>query len=207
MAERTMSETLYKFLNTDLTPCHGGTGKWRLNVTRRVRGTLVPCRHGIHAVRAKDLIWWIGPALFEFVAVGDEHLVEDKKLVFRAGKITRRIDTWNEKTQRLFAADCAEHIGPKDPRSIKAIRVARAYARGEATKKELEAARHGAYAAANAAAYAAAYAAANAAAYAAAAADAAAYAAAYGAAYGAARASERYWQSARLLDYIEGRAK
>jgi hypothetical protein len=128
---------------------------------------------------------------------------------------------------RLFACDCAgrvlplcEAAHPGDTRPRRAIEVARAYARGEATDEELEAARKGAAdaaavasdAAADAAAYAAyaaAYAAAqNAAAIATAAAQNAAAAAidaaidAY-AAIAAARA-ERQWQTARAALYVSG---
>lgn len=60
---------------------------------------------------------------------------------------------------RLFACDLAEHVlkiwvntYPEDNRPAEAIRVSRAYARGEATREELEAAKRAAAAAAAAAA-------------------------------------------------------
>jgi hypothetical protein len=102
---------------------------------------------------------------------------------------TRR-NMLSDKTARLFAVWCAREAikvsGWGDPRSLKAIEVAEAFAHGKAAKTELAAA-YAAAAAADAAAYAAAYAAA-AAAYAAAAA-AAAYAAAAAAAADAAAAA------------------
>jgi hypothetical protein len=85
-------------------------------------------------------------------------------------------------TRRLFACDCAEQALVRercagrepDPRSWRAIEVSRAYARGEATLEELEAAR--AEAAAGAAAGAAA----------------------------AAWEAEREWQLAHLVEMMDG---
>jgi hypothetical protein len=78
--------------------------------------------------------------------------------------ISRCLD---ERQQRLFACDCAERaltlVGSPDPRSVEAIRVARMYAAGDATKEQLAAARAAAWDAARAAAWDAAWAAARAA--------------------------------------------
>ena len=72
------------------------------------------------------------------------------------------IDDLTEQEQRLIAADFAERVlplfeadYPDDDRPRKAIDAARAYARGEITKKELDAAGAAAWAAAGAAAGAA----------------------------------------------------
>lgn len=67
---------------------------------------------------------------------------------------------------RHFAVACARLLGPTDPRSLKALEVAEAFADGKATKKELDEARYeawDAYYAAAARAARAAYAAARAA--------------------------------------------
>jgi len=104
---------------------------------------------------------------------------------------------------REFACDCAERVlplwdarYPDDARPRDCIAVARRYARGEATKKELDAGCAAAYAAADAFA--------SAAAYAAYAAMDAAYVAAYVAAYAAADAAEREreWQVERLREVL-----
>jgi hypothetical protein len=128
----------------------------------------------------------------------------------------------NKKDRRLFACDCAEHVlpiyekyYPDDSRPREAIETMRRYARGEATKEELEIANNAAYAAANAVADDAddAWAAANSAADAAAnnAASAAANAAwaaadaadaADAAARAAARDAEREWQLERVKCYL-----
>ena len=152
-----------------------------------------------------------------------------------------RPEILGERELRLFACDCAEHVAHlwKAPvgstwKPADAIAVARAFARGEATREELAAARAAARAAAwaawdaawaatgdaaRAAARAAAWAAAGDAARAAARAAAwdAARAAAWDAAWDArdagaaawnardaAGAAERKWQLDRLRDYLEG---
>ena len=102
------------------------------------------------------------------------------------------VEHWlDDRTLRLFAVWCAREAlslveGP-DPRSVEAVNVAEAYANGEATKEQLDAA---CYAAADAADYAAADTYAAYAAYAA-----AAVAAAY-AAHAAAAARKDFWYEA-----------
>jgi len=53
-------------------------------------------------------------------------------------------ENWNERIMRLFACDCAEHVlqfyeqkYPDDKRPRRAIEIARKFAKGEATQKEL----------------------------------------------------------------------
>ena len=70
----------------------------------------------------------------------------------------------DKQRQRLFACDCADRalvrIATPDPRSVAAVVVARRFANGDATVKELDAARYAAWTAAGGAAgYAAVYAA------------------------------------------------
>jgi hypothetical protein len=146
------------------------------------------------------------------------------KSVAEQARLIRKVETWNDKTLRLYAADCAERVlglyekqYPKNDRPRKAIQAARDFANGLINKDAADAAAD----AANAAAYTAANAAyaAKAAAYAAdAAADAAnadaadaasdaAYAAnaAYAAAYATgavAYAAEKTWQIERLKHYL-----
>ena len=129
-------------------------------------------------------------------------------------------------TLRLFSCRCARRALARqtaagravDPRSTRAVDIAEAYCRGEATAEELDAARSAALSAAHSADAVSAYAAAAAAAYAAAAAAAAAasaWYAAYSAALSraaaavsaadssAASADERAAQVADLLELIE----
>jgi hypothetical protein len=127
----------------------------------------------------------------------------------------------DDRQRRLLACDCAERALVReraagrepDERSWAAVRVARAYARGEATDEELAAARTVAWYAVWDAAWAAAWEAAWAAAWE------AAWAAAWDAAWAAARAAARYaageawaaawdaereWQLERALAYVRG---
>ena len=106
-----------------------------------------------------------------------------------------RTDLVSEKLMRLFAVWCARQVQHlmEDERSITAVNVAEAFANGEATREELDAARAAAWAAAGDAARAAAWAAAWAAA------GDAAWAAARAAAWAAARDA----QEKRLRDMVK----
>jgi len=200
--------TLYKWLNGRRS-IHGGSGEWRKGRWRSVRGLLVPCENGLHLCREQDLLSWVAPTLW--LAEHDGELVDcgDKVLVRRA-RVMGRLDGWNDRTARLFAADCAERVlpifekeRPNDDRPRLAIQAARDYANGMIG----DAARDAAWAAARDAAWDAARDAAWAAAWDAAwaAARAAARDAARAAARDAARDAEREWQTAQLLDYAHGR--
>jgi hypothetical protein len=144
--------TYYKVLDADQRSMHGGTGKWTVGRWRSVRGDLVPCERGLHLCRPQDLLYWIGPVIWE-VEVEGEVIEAGDKVVARKARIVRKVEAWNERTARLFAADCAEdvlHLVPEPQRAICAdtIAVARRYANGEATKADLTAARAAAGAAA-----------------------------------------------------------
>ena len=96
----------------DDSSCHGGTGRTgRKYRWRSVRGHLVPCQHGLHLVTRDQIVGWRGPVIGrpkldgEVIAAGD-------KVVARRARVVRRLDTWNERTARLFAADCAERVLP-----------------------------------------------------------------------------------------------
>ena len=191
-----------KFLTAD------GTGPyskfaWPIGEWVEVEGDLVMCEHGIHVCTHAQLIGWIN-ARCHPVDIRGEVLTGDDKLCVRAAKIGPALPTWNDATQRLFAADCAERVLPiyerdrDDPRPRQAIDTARRFARGEATREELSAA----WAAAWAAAWDAARDAERAAAWA------AAMDAAWDAAWAAARAAawdaENQWQSAHLVKILRG---
>jgi hypothetical protein len=195
-----------------------------------VEGELEPCVNGYHVVTLEQLPDWLGERIFE-VEVGKEILPDDDKSVVRTCRLTRECTGWNERTARLFACDCAEHVlslyeakYPDDDRPRKAIEVARRYAEGTATREALAAARAAAWAAAGsvwdaaveelavarAAAWDAAWDAAEAAEGAAGAAALAAEGAAGAAALAAVRAAawdawaaEQQWQAARLEEILE----
>ena len=230
-------QTLFKVTAEDGSSCHGGRGTWSLPTrnadgtwtpgrAREVSGPLVPCENGLHLCRGDQLPLWLGPRIS--VAEYDTRepaLDPGDKIVVTRARLPRGTP-WDERIARHFACDCAERALARaarpDPRSVEAVRVARAYAEGRATLAEMDAAwgeaRDAAASvacpsAAAAASWAAAWAAAAnlAAAHAAAAAwaaarfaAAAARDAAWGEARDAAMAAEREYQTDRLLHYLNG---
>ena len=120
--------------------------KWpkRLGAWVSVEGPLMECVHGIHVARGEaELLEHLDSEVFEVEARGD-YLESDTKGVYREVRLVRRVDTLNDRTLRLFAADCAERplarAGEPDVRSVEAVRVARLFARGEAGREEMAAA-------------------------------------------------------------------
>jgi len=157
---------LFKVLNTDGTPYHGGSGQWNLPTEDGpgewmppIEGGLIPCRNGYHLCRESDLAWWLGPAIFEAEARGERVECNDK-IVVRDARLLRRVEAWNERTARLFAADCAERVlhiyeaaYPGDHRPRQAIAVARAFVNDQMSRSDLAAAEAAAWDAAGAAAW------------------------------------------------------
>lgn len=168
-------------------PRHGGDGQWpEPGQWRSVEGPVVPCENGLHICTLDQLTGWLGPEVWTVEVADDAEVVtEADKIVVSRARLIERLETWNERTTRLFACDCAEHVlhlfesrYPDDARPREAIIAARRYANGEATDTELSAARAAARAADGAAAWAAAWAADG--------------------------AAERTWQTARLGQYLRG---
>jgi hypothetical protein len=156
-----MGERLFKVLNEDGSCFHGGQGKWSLPQDGHpgdwmplIEGELVPCQHGYHLCRGDDLLEWLGPVIYEAEYRGDR-VDADDKIVVREARLLRRLETWTDRTARLFTCDCVERVlyiyegvFPGDERPRVAIETSRRYAEGEATEGELAAA----WAAANGAA-------------------------------------------------------
>jgi len=200
-----MTGRLFKVLNEDGTSCHGGCGAWSLpsddtpgEWMPAIEGKLIACENGYHLCRKRDLLEWLGPAIFEAEYRG-ERMDTDNKVVVREARLLRRLN-WCERVARLFACDCAERVlsvfeveYPGDDRPRRAIATARRYAVGEVIFKELAAAKTAASDAASDAAWDAASDAAWVAARAAA--RAAAGATAWNAAWDAAR--DATWAAAR----------
>ena len=194
----------FKVLGDKQTSCHGGNGRWVKNRWRTAEGELVPCENGIHYCRQDQLVRWLGPQIWLFEdGTPDETRDAGDKLVTRKGRVVQRLDTWNETTARLFAADCAEAVLQLIPESRRepftaAVAAARGFARGEISDEERDAARAAAWAAARAAAWGAAGGAARAAAWA------AAWGAAWAVAWDAARAAAGADQTILLFAYLTG---
>jgi len=178
----------YKVLNEYGGACHGGSGKWLLPDGDTPGGWMprikqvIPCKRGYHLCRRGDLVVWLGPTIYLAEGRG-EKVVGDDKVVFAEARLIRKFNTWDDRTKRLFAADCAFHVlhfyeerHPKDDRPRKAIEAVRQFANGLISRQQLSAAR----AAARVAAWDA---------------------------EGAARAAEREWQTRRLFEYLNGKTK
>lgn len=223
----------YKVLNEDGTSCHGGSGRWPLPVDGtpgewiEVPGPIFLCEAGtLHLCRRQDVIYWLGPCIYE-AETGAAVVIGADKIGTTKARLLRLLP-WDEWMARLFACDCAERALallrmrglPLDPRSSAAVQIARRYAEGQATVEELTAARAVAWAAARAANKATEVAARAAAWTTAEVANEAAEAAAEAAARTAARAAneadevaaravaraaneaERTWQTERLFQYL-----
>jgi hypothetical protein len=143
---------LYKVLRTDGAAINGEHKPWSIPRDGQpgswmpvVKGQLAET-NGYHLYRARDLLIWLGPTIYEAEWRG-EQLATENDIVVREARLTRRIPTWNEETARDFAADCADHVlpiferlQPRDDRPRRAIEMARLFARGLATVEELTAA-------------------------------------------------------------------
>ena len=147
---------------------HGGSGKWFIPKGKRmgkwmpaIKG-IRPCARGYHFVNIEQLPQWLGPTLYEIEVRGRVIHQADKSVAEQA-RLVRKVETWNDKTLRLFAADCAERglglyekLYPNDDRPRKAIQAARDFANGLITKDAASATAYSANAAASATAYSAA---------------------------------------------------
>ncbi len=190
----------YHFLKADMTAGSGNEKPWTIGEKRTIKGDIVLCERGYHSSPS----WWdalqYAPGPMACLVEITRPVQKDQdKQVSHTRTLIAAVSV--ERECRLFACDVAEealHLAKvEDPRSWKAIEVSRKFADGQATDKDLAAARDAARAAAWDAAWAAAWDAAWAAARDAA--WAAARDAARAAAWDAARAAARdaAWDAAR----------
>jgi hypothetical protein len=178
-----MADLALKFLDGSTGPYsrfdwplpNGKPGKWV-----KASGKLEVCRNGIHACTVAQAPGWLRDDAY-LIELGGKVVDSGDKLCARKGRLVRELD-WEP---RLFAAACAEHVlpifekeRPNDDRPRRAIKAARAYARGEIDAAARAAARAAAWDAARAAARAA--------------------------AWDAAWDAERTWQAERLGQYLRG---
>ena len=111
-----------------------------------VEGELVLCENGYHLCKPEHAINWFNEEAYS-VEFKEPVLFGEDKICAASIRMTR-IPAWNERTARLFAADCAERLlpifeerFPADDRPAKAIEAVRLFANGEITKKQMDAAR------------------------------------------------------------------
>jgi hypothetical protein len=143
----------YKVLGTGGVSCNGGDAKWSIphdgepgDWMPEIIGELIPCKNGYHLCRTKDLVVWLNAEIYEAEFEGEIIEYRDK-VVVRKARLLRKLETWDEKTARLFAADCAERVlylyekkYPDDNRPRLAIEAAREYANGKISDAERDAA-------------------------------------------------------------------
>lgn len=135
---------LYKTLNRDRSPCLGGKTGWPPpGEWCRVEGRLVPRKNGLHVCWGGQLVYWLGPVIWE-VEVDGERIDQWDKIVVRAARLIRPVETWNEQVARHFAVDCAsralrlwEDEYPDDDSLRRAVSTARRYADGHASADAL----------------------------------------------------------------------
>ena len=147
----------YKFLTADnlgpysdfdftpYLPTDDSPGPWLPEVER-----LEFCENGYHACTREQLLYWLDSEMWEVEYKNDPEYRDDK-VNGSCIRFVRRVDTWNDKTARLFAVWCAREalklVDEPDPRSLAACDVAERYANGKATDEELSAAWDAAWAA------------------------------------------------------------
>jgi len=154
------NETLIKVTGPNATACWGGRGQWNKPHSKNRPGKwmplikdIEPCRKGYHICQGPQVLKWLHTELYE-VEIRGEQVREKDKIVAQQARLVRRIKTGNERTIRLWACDCAERVSHywkgeyldwkgeylDDNRLVEVIKVARAYAKGKVTEKELRAA-------------------------------------------------------------------
>ena len=97
------------------------------------------CERGYHWCYARHAVEHLHAECYLVEARGATVYGDDKN-VSQGARLLRRVDTWNERTARLFAADCAEdvvHLCGDDPAPRAAIETARRYANGAASAAAL----------------------------------------------------------------------
>jgi hypothetical protein len=69
-------------------------------------GPLTDCLYGVHASSRAHLLDWIDDELWE-VELGGEVVERNSMLVAERGRLTRRVETWNDETATAFGEACA----------------------------------------------------------------------------------------------------
>lgn len=110
-----MSEQLYKWTRADGGAAHGGAGRWSLPHDGKpgkwmppLHGKIVPCFHGYHFCRKRDIVYW--PVwegmLWEAEAGRSRPRPADNKVVGRYGRLTRQIGQLTPPVLRRFNYEC-----------------------------------------------------------------------------------------------------
>ena len=140
------------------TPKVDGDGNWLAAGEWVVaQGELVMCANGVHWPTRDALPQWFSKELYTFEPSG-KTLYGDDKNASRKGRLLYRIETWNEQTQHLLAAEYTERVlpifeqwFPEDTRPRYCVNVVRQFAFGQVEEAVLRNAANAGNAAANAA--------------------------------------------------------
>ena len=125
--------------------------------TRHIDGELEACRRGYHLARDVQILDWLAPTIYIAEPCTEHEPIDaGNKWVTCRVTLIERLDGWNDRTARLFAADCAEGalLGERasgrepDERSWAAVVAARQFANGEIGATARDAARDTAWPAA-----------------------------------------------------------
>lgn len=81
-------------------PSRDGPGSWLAS-----KQPLEPCRHGIHACRAGQLVHWLDATLWE-IELDGEIVETETMLVGARGPLVRAVEAWNLECQRELAHAC-----------------------------------------------------------------------------------------------------
>ncbi len=112
-------------------------GQWQT-----VDGALAPYENGLHLYTAEQILWGLGPVIWEAEYEG-ETKVEDAFVIVRQARLLRQCGEWNERVARLFASDCAERVLKivNETCCVAAVLAARRFALGLISDDDMAAAR------------------------------------------------------------------
>lgn len=133
----------YHFLMDDMTGGYGDEPAWKEGEERSVEGKLIMCQWGYHASpTCYDALRYARGSIICIVELSGEIIKDIDKYVARTRKLIKAVNA--EGVLRTWTYDCAERAlrraKVKDERIWNAIKVARLYREGKATKEGLHAA-------------------------------------------------------------------
>lgn len=137
---------LYKVLAVGRKSCHGGRMVWEPFHWYEISGDLIPCQNGFHLCRPEDLLDWLQEEIWKG-QVQRGWVYGDGKIVAEKARITWQCLGWNNRTARLFAADCVQNVAHLCTlRSVQRyIETTRRFAEGAVSYDDLLAARDAAW--------------------------------------------------------------
>lgn len=133
----------YKVLN-GLSACNGGKYTFTLGVWADWIEQPIKIGRGYHFARGDvQLLYPMGTDIYEIEVDGVVTPVGEDMFIAQSIRLISHVYSWSDRTARLFACDCADRVTglSRDERAHDAVRMARAYANGEATWRDLAAAR------------------------------------------------------------------